>query len=201
MHIRFTAPLLLVLAFMLMACQDGGTTQQQIAVVDLERLMRDSVPGQNASKFIEKQQTAAQNQLAAIQDRLEKNPNDDAAQQELQKVYAISMQKLQNEAQNAANLIQDAIKRVLLRMQEQKGYDAIIYSETLAAYSKRADITAAVLAELNKENIEFKPLAQSAVTPAPEKAESMPAQAPAPEAGAVAPDKADTTTEQAPANK
>lgn len=169
-------PILLALGLLLGACQDPSAQPggQKIAVVDFERLMRDSVPGKEAQKFIDGRQAEAQAQLSAVQEKLEKAPDDQALQQEFQKVYATAMQRLQTEAQNAANIIQDAIKNVMNAYREKNGYDVIVYSETLASYSPQADITSAIMAEVDKKKVEFKPLPQ----PTPPEAAPAPAAAP-----------------------
>lgn len=169
MRIRFTLLLLLIFGVGCLACQAEANQQPQprIGVVDGERLMRDSAPGRDAMKFVEAQQNAVQEQLAALQDKLEKNPEDEAAQKEFQKVYTASIQKLQTEAQNAANLVQDAIKRTLNAWREKNGYDMLVYSELMASYAPAVDVTKAVLDELDKQKIEFKPVAAQPAPSAP----------------------------------
>ncbi len=150
--------MLALMAFLLPACQEQQTAMPKIGVVDGEKLMRDSIPGQEAMKFIEAQQNGMQEKLAALQEKMEKNPADEAVQQEFQKVYSTSIQKLQAEAQNAANQVQDVIKASLNAYREQKGYDMLIYSEIMASYGQTADVTAGVMEVINKQKVEFKPI-------------------------------------------
>ncbi len=158
MRIKFVLPMLALMAFLLPACQEQQTAMPKIGVVDGEKLMRDSIPGQEAMKFIEAQQNGMQEKLAALQEKMEKNPADEAVQQEFQKVYSTSIQKLQAEAQNAANQVQDVIKASLNAYREQKGYDMLIYSEIMASYGQTADVTAGVMEVINKQKVEFKPI-------------------------------------------
>lgn len=175
MQIRFLMPLVFVLSFMLLACQQTETkdAQPKLAVVDMARVMRDSEPGKAGVKFLESLQSGMQDKLNAIQARLEKNPKDEAAQKELQGVYMTSQQRMQAEQQNVINLLYDAIQRVINTYREQQGYDVILSAEVAAAFDPKADVTSAVIAEVNKQKIDFKPLPEPA---APEAAPAPAAQ-------------------------
>ncbi len=114
MQMRLTLPLLLLLGFFIVACEaQEQSSKTSIAVVDMARVMRDSTPGKEGVKFLESRQTALQGQLDAIQDKLEKNPEDEKAMQELQRVYAVSQQRMQAEQQNVVNILFDTIQRTL----------------------------------------------------------------------------------------
>ena len=164
-------PLVFVLSFMLLACQQTETkdAQPKLAVVDMARIMRDSEPGKAGVKFLEGLQAGMQDKLNAIQARLEKDPKDEAAQKELQGVYMTAQQRMQAEQQNVVNLLYDTIQRVLNTYREQQGYDVIISAEVAAAFNPKADVTTAVIAEVNKQKIDFKPLPEPA---APEAAQA-----------------------------
>ena len=175
MRISLFMPLVFVLSFMLLACQQTETkdAQPKLAVVDMARIMRDSEPGKAGVKFLESLQSGMQEKLNAIQARLEKDPKDEAAQKELQGVYMASQQRMQAEQQNVVNLLYDTIQRVLNAYREQQGYDIILSAEVAAAFNPKADVTAAVIAEVNKQKIDFKPLPEPA---APEAAPAPAAQ-------------------------
>lgn len=160
---------------MLLACQQTETreTQPKLAVVDMARVMRDSEPGKAGVKFLESLQNGMQDKLNAIQARLEKDPKDEAAQKELQSVYMTSQQRMQAEQQNVVNLLYDAIQRVINTYREQQGYDVILSAEVAVAFNPGADVTAAVIAEVNKQKIDFRPLPEPA---APEAAPAPAAQ-------------------------
>lgn len=182
----------LVGVFALTGCQQQETqvAQPRIAIVDMGRVMRDSEPGKEGVKFLESRQAVMQEQLDAIQDRLEKNPKDEAAMQELQRVYAASQQRMQAEQQNVVNLLFDSVQRVVNSYREAQGYDIILGAEAAASYTPSADVTAAVIAEVNKQKIEFKPVPETALPGAP---------APGAAPGAAAPEKAPAASDAAPA--
>ncbi len=160
--------LVFVLTFMLLACQQTETkdAQPKLAVVDMAHIMRDSEPGKAGVKFLESLQSGMQDKLNAIQARLEKDPQDKAAQKELQGVYMASQQRMQAEQQNVVNLLYDTIQRVLNTYRAQQGYDIILSAEVAAAFNSKVDVTADVIAEVNKQKIDFKPLPEPAPAPA-----------------------------------
>ena len=160
-------PLVFVMSFMLLACQQTeNAAQPKLAVVDMARIMRDSEPGKAGVEFLEGLQTEMQGKLNEIQARLEKDPNDEAAQKELQSVYMASQQRMQAEQQNVVNLLYDAVQRTVNAYREQKGYDVILSTEGAASFNPKVDVTSALIAEVNKQKLDFKPVA--AGSPAPE---------------------------------
>lgn len=164
MQMRLTLPLILLLGIFIVACEaQGQSAKTSIAVVDMARVMRDSTPGKEGVKFLESRQTALQGQLDAIQDKLEKNPEDEKAMQELQRVYAVSQQRMQAEQQNVVNILFDTIQRILNEYCASQGYDVILGSEAAAAFNQKIDITDAVIAEVNKQKLEFKPLPEARI--------------------------------------
>ena len=166
MQMRLTLPLLLLLGFFIVACEaQEQSSKTSIAVVDMARVMRDSTPGKEGVKFLESRQTALQGQLDAIQDKLEKNPEDEKAMQELQRVYAVSQQRMQAEQQNVVNILFDTIQRTLNDYCTREGYDVILGSEAAAAFNQKIDITDAVIAEVDKQKVEFKPLPEAGPCP------------------------------------
>lgn len=167
-NIRIILPVLMGL-LVLTGCQqqESQVAQPKLAIVDMGRVMRDSEPGKAGGKFLETLQAGMQEQLDAIQDRLEKDPKDEAAMQELQRVYATSQQRMQAEQQNVVNLLFDSVQRVVNSYREAQGFDMILAAEAVASYKPAADITAAIIAEVNKQKIEFKPVPESALGGAP----------------------------------
>lgn len=159
-------PLVFVLSFMLLACQQTeNAAQPKLAVVDMARIMRDSEPGKAGVKFLEGLQTEMQGKLNEIQTRLENDPKDEAAQKELQSVYMASQQRMQAEQQNVVNLLYDAVQRTVNAYREQKGYDVILSTEGVASFNPRVDVTAALIAEVNKQKLDFKPVAPGTAAP------------------------------------
>lgn len=156
----------LALASMLVACNEGQSPK--IGVVDMNRLMRDSAPGKAGLKFIESQQADLQAALDKIQEKLEKNPGDEAAVQELQKVYASSQQKIQAEGQGVVTKLFDSIQAALDNFRKQNGYQLLIRMEALDSFDPGLDVTSAIMAEVDKLKIDFSPAETKDATNPPE---------------------------------
>lgn len=174
MRIYFALPLLL--AIFLAGCNETATQQgPKVGVADVSRLMRDSEPGKEGIKFLESLEEEVKGSLQEINARLEANPEDEAAIQELQTVYASAQQSIQIQGQNVAGALYDLLQKVLDQYRAEHGYDFILGQDTVVSFNPAIDVTNAIMAELNKQKIEFKPVATPALTPAP--AQPAPAQA------------------------
>ena len=159
-------PLALLLSLMLIACQQGeGTSQSKLAVVDMTRIMRDSEAGKAGVKHLEALQADMQEQLNAIQGRLEKNGSDADAQKELQTVYMMSQQRMQVEQQNVVNVLYDTMQRIINAYRADKGYALIISSEAAASFDPKADVTNDIIAAMDKQKIDFKSAAETEKAP------------------------------------
>lgn len=129
----------------------------KIGVVDLNRLMAESVPGKAGLQYIESQQKELQARLDAIQERIEKNPNDEAAMQELQTVYTASQQKIQTEGQAVVTRLLEAIQKTVDTFRKDNGYSMLIRKEALDAVDPDLDVTETLMAEINKLELNFAP--------------------------------------------
>jgi outer membrane protein len=169
MQKRYRGSVLLALIFLLPALTGFFSSGPKLAVVDMQRVMRDSEPARAGGKFLEDLHAGMQEKIQAIEARLEKNPQDEEAQKELQTVYMTSQQRMQAEQQNVVTLLYDAIQRVMNAYRERNGYELILNAEVAAAFSPALDVTTAVIAEVNKQKVEFKPIAREAATPGEKK--------------------------------
>ncbi len=161
MRVFFSLLLLCVAGVLLTACDFGTNNGNniKIAVADVSKLMGESVPGKAGIKFLEGRRAQFQKDLDELQEKIKKNPSDDAVMNELQKALAVSQQQLQAEGQNVANLLFDTLQRVLDKFREAGGYAVILSQDMVASFSRTVDVTDLVMKELDKEVIEFKALA------------------------------------------
>ncbi|MDR2054728.1 MAG: OmpH family outer membrane protein [Desulfovibrio sp.] len=169
MQKRYCGSVLLALILLLPVLTGFFGSAPKLAVVDMQRIMRDSEPARTGVKFLEDLHAGMQEKIQAIEARLEKNPQDEDAQKELQSVYMTSQQRMQAEQQNVVTLLYDAIQRVMNAYREQNGYELILNAEVVAAFSPALDVTTAVIAEVNKQKIEFKPLTRETAKPGEKK--------------------------------
>lgn len=156
MSSRYLMPMLVLLVLSLLGCQENSSfPKNTMAVVDMMRVMRDSAPGKSGVKYLETIQAEMQKSLDEIQGRLEKNPKDESAMQDLQKVYAASQQRMQTEQQNVVNILNDTIQRVLNTYREKNSLEVILASDAAMAYSPKIDVTDAIIAEVDRQKVEF----------------------------------------------
>lgn len=189
MRIRFMAAPLLLLSLLCAACQQGEekASGPSIAVVDIVRVMRDSEAGKAGLKYLEDTQAGIQKQLDDIQTKLEKDPENDQLQKQLQTVYMSAQQQMAEEQQNVLSQLQNVTKRVMDEFRKSKGYDVLFSAETLSSYDEKLDVTNDLLVEMNKQKVNFVPMN----TPADE----------ADKADAPADDDTDDDKDAAPAEK
>ena len=67
-------------------------------------------------------------------------------------------QRMQAEEQNVNNALLEHVLSVIKKYREQNGLTVILRSEAALDYDKSLDVTEQLLAEVNKQNIEFKPV-------------------------------------------
>jgi len=186
MHMRFFAVPVLALSLLMGACQDPFSgSSPKVAVVDLNRLITDSNPGKAAKTFLDNMNKQFNDELGKKQAAAQANPKDEKAAQDLQATYMSLQQRMQTEAQNVNNALLEHVLSAVRKYREQNGLSAVLRSEAALDYDKALDVTDKVLDEVNKQNIEFKPVTHDDLAkPAPaagsgEKAPAAPAAEPA----------------------
>lgn len=153
--------LAMILIFPLTACNESGNSKSRIGIVDLNRIMRECDMGKAGLKLIEEQQKKMQAELDTLQDKVEKNPADENAIRQLQQVYGSAQQKMQAEAENTVAQIFDVIQTVMAEYRQQHGYDVLLRVEAADSFSPSLDVSSAIMQEVNKRKIDFKPLPAS----------------------------------------
>lgn len=206
MRILPFVPVLMLAAMLLAGCNQPENSAPSVAVVDTARVFRDSDPGKAGVKFLESLHEKMQGELNALQEAVQKNPEDQAAQQKLQETYMNFQQRMGAEQQNVITLLNDATQRTLDNYREQKKLEIILSSEAALSFGKTVDVTGEIIAELNKQKIAFKPMApeaakEPAVTVPAADAKASPSQnATTPSQNATKPAPAHNATKPAPAH-
>lgn len=185
----------LLAGLLLAGCFQSEAPGPKVGVVDTARVFRDSEPGKAGVKFLESLHETMQSELNVIQENLQKKPEDASIQQKLQETYMAFQQRMGAEQQNVISLLNDATQRAMDAYRAQKKLDILLGSEAALSFNKSVDVTNEVIAELNKQKVEFKP-----VQPEEPKAEAAPQQAPA-ASDAPAKDTAPAAKEKAPAKE
>lgn len=181
MRIRLLVLSLLVLCLAVSGCQQPQEPAVKVAVVDMNRLLRDSEPGKEASRFLEGMQKEIQQQIDDVQARLGKDPENEALQRELQAIYMGGQQRINAEQQNVVSQLLDLTQRLVNNYRKANGLSVVLGSDVAVAYDPALDVTNALLDEMNKQKVNFVSVSnpQPAVPAAADAPAAEPAEAPA----------------------
>lgn len=191
MPIRLLILSLLVLCLAVSGCQQTQEPAVKVGVVDMNRLLRDSEPGKEASRFLEGMQKEIQQQIDDVQARLGKDPENENLQRELQAIYMGGQQRINAEQQNVVSQLLDLTQRLVNNYRKANGLSVVLGTDVAVAYDPALDVTNALLDEMNKQKVNF----VSVSNPQPE----APAAADAPAAEAPAPAAQDAKAAEKPA--
>jgi outer membrane protein len=186
MHVSHLLPGLLIVALFLGGCiSPFDSSAPSVAVVDSTRVFKASDPGKAGIKHLETLHESMQAELSALQQALKDKPNDETLQQTLQEKYMVYQQRISAEQQHVINTLNDAIQKALDVCRVQQKLALIVGTDVVLSYGPAADITAAVIQEVNKTKVEFKPIEPEAETatsvqPAPTAQQPAPAAPPSP---------------------
>ena len=159
MHIRHLLPGLLLAALLVGGCVNPfDSSAPSVAVVDSARIFKESEPGKAGIKHLETLHESMQAQLIALQEALMETPNDVALQQKLQEKYLVYQQRISVEQQQVINILNDAIQQALDACRVQQNLAVIVGTDVVLSHGPAADITDAVIREVNKTAVAFTPL-------------------------------------------
>jgi outer membrane protein len=190
MHVNHLLPGFLFAALLLGGCiNPADSSAPAVAVVDSARVFKESAPGKAGIKHLENLHESMQAELNALQQELQEKPNDEKLQQKLQEKYMVYQQRISAEQQQVINTLNEAIQKALDACRVQQKLALIVGTDVVLSYGPAADITGAVITEVNKAKVEFKPIEPEAEIAAPvtQPAPAAPQAAPARNATQAAP--------------
>jgi outer membrane protein len=180
MHRSYLLPGLLLATLLLNGCNVGSPS---VAVVDSARVFKESDPGKAGIKHLEALHDSMQAELNALQEELQAKPKSEILQQRLQEKYMVYQQRISAEQQQVINTLNEAIQKALDACRVEKNLALIVGTDVVLSYGQTADVTEAVILEVNKAQIEFKPIEPEAeVTTPPPPPPAAPRTAPTPQA-------------------
>lgn len=187
MPIRLLILSLLVLCLAVSGCQQTQEPAVKVGVVDMNRLLRDSEPGKEASRFLEGMQKEIQQQIDDVQARLGKDPENENLQRELQAIYMGGQQRINAEQQNVVSQLLDLTQRLVNNYRKANGLSVVLGTDVAVAYDPALDVTNALLDEMNKQKVNFVSVSNTqpeapAAADAPAAQDAKAAEAPAPAA-------------------
>ena len=188
MHVNLFLPGFLLAVLLLGGCiSPTDSSAPAVAVVDSARVFKESEPGKAGIKHLESLHESMQAELNALQQELQDKPNDETLQQKLQEKYMVYQQRISAEQQQVINTLNEAIQKALDACRVQQKLALIVGTDVVLSYGPAADITGAVITEVNKARVEFKPIEPEAETTAPVAQPAPPRTAPAQNATQAAP--------------
>lgn len=162
---RISSILVLLGCLILAACDNTAQASLKVGVVDIARLMRDSVPGRDGAKVLESLEEELKATLEQIGAKVEQEPENEALMRDLQTAYGIAQQRLQIQGQNVAGALYDTLQKVMDQYRTDNAFDLILDQTTVVSFSSALDVTNAVMAELNKQKVDFLSAPQEIVLP------------------------------------
>ena len=140
-----------------------------VGVVNPTRLFQDSVSGKAGIDHLKGMESAMQEQLVAAQSALEKAPSDEGLRARFQQIFVGYQQIVSTEQQKVVESVNTQIQKALDAYREQKRMVVIMNTESVLTYAPAADVTDAIIAEMNKEPVTFTPVKLDPldVTPTP----------------------------------
>lgn len=151
MPIRLLILSLLVLCLAVSGCQQTQEPAVKVGVVDMNRLLRDSEPGKEASRFLEGMQKEIQQQIDDVQARLGKDPENENLQRELQAIYMGGQQRINAEQQNVVSQLLDLTQRLVNNYRKANGLSVVLGTDVAVAYDPALDVTNALLRDEQAE--------------------------------------------------
>jgi len=180
MRVNYILPGFLFAVLLLGGCiSPADSSAPAVAVVDSARVFKESAPGKAGIKHLESLHESMQAELNSLQQELQNKPNDEALQQKLQEKYMVYQQRISAEQQQVINTLNEAIQKALDACRVQLKLALIVGTDVVLSYGPAADITGAVITEVNKTTVEFKPIepeASAPAQPAPVAPQAAPAQ-------------------------
>ena len=168
MRVSHLFPALPLVVLLLGGCTSpADSPAPAVAVVDSARVFKESLPGKAGIKHLESLHESMQAELNTLQQELQDKPNDETLQQKLQEKYMVYQQRISAEQQQVINTLNEAIQKALDACRAQQKLALIVGTDVVLSFGPTADITSAVITEVNKAKVEFKPIEPEAEATAP----------------------------------
>jgi outer membrane protein len=160
-----------VLLAIMMVLVAGSASALNVAVIDIKKVMADSKSAISARGQLEAKQKEFQTQVSATEAKLQKNDQELAKQRNLlsaeafkakldefrqqagsaQKDVQTKQMQLRRAFENSIATIQERMSTIVKAVAAEKNYDLVIPANGLLYHKNEMNITAEVLARLDKE--------------------------------------------------
>ena len=151
----------------------------KVVVVNPSRIYQESDAGKAGLAYLEQVEKDVKAKAEAAQRIAESMPDNDAMPMSLQQFFIACQEAMNNAQQQAVASVQDLISRSISSYREKNSVTVIMQNDAVISVDPVADVTNAVIADMNKSAVSFAPvtIADFVAPPAPAK-EAKPAPAP-----------------------
>ncbi len=136
-------------------------TDIAIAVVDSNRVMLESEPGQAAMDYLRGLSQDLQGELQGMQGSMDQNQTEAEAQL-LQEKFQASQERMGEEQNRIIAILNNAYEQQLEDYREAQGISVILSQESAISFSPSADITEEIIAAMNELDIDLQEVVEDA---------------------------------------
>ena len=144
-----------LLALTLLAFGCNGKTAPSVAVVNTDKVYKESEPGKAGIAYLDGISTNLQSELADLQKKAETASNKKTAQADFQQALMGLQQRFSAEQQQVITTLNKTYQSALMACREKFGYAVIFGNDTALSYAPDADITQKVIEEMNAKPVSF----------------------------------------------
>ena len=148
-----------MLALTLLAFGCNGKTTPSVAIVNTDRVYKESDPGKAGIAHLDGISNTLQAELTDLQKKAEASTNKKAAQTQFQQALMALQQRFSAEQQQVITTLNEVYQKALENSRAKYKVDVIMASDTVLSASPEADFTDKVISEMNAIPATFKPLA------------------------------------------
>lgn len=151
--------LICMLALTLLAFGCNGKTTPSVAIVNTDRVYKESDPGKAGIAHLDGISNTLQAELTELQKKAEASSNKKVAQTQFQQALMSLQQRFSAEQQQVITTLNEVYQKALENSRAKYKVDVIMASDTVLSASPEADFTDKVINEMNAISATFKPLA------------------------------------------
>jgi Skp family chaperone for outer membrane proteins len=158
--------LICLLALALFAFGCNGQTAPSVAVVNTDKVYKESDPSKAGMSYLEDLSTKLQTELTDLQKKMESNTKKKDAQAAFQQALMELQQRFSAEQQQVISTLNETYMKALENSRNKYKVQVIIPSDATLSVSPEADFTDKVITEMNAVPTSFKPLGKDEAAPA-----------------------------------
>ncbi|OEU71561.1 MAG: outer membrane chaperone Skp [Desulfovibrio sp. S3730MH75] len=151
-----TLAALITISAFLFGCQQDESTGANIGVVDTNVVFKECKAGAEGMEYLKNASETFQSTFTEMQKELAGNQTEDNARK-FQEALGEYQAKMGAEQTRIVEALNAGFTTAVDKYRTEKGLSAVLSMESAISYDKDADITAAIIEEMNKMNIKVTP--------------------------------------------